>query len=789
MLGNYFKTAFRNLWRHKAFSLINIIGLAIGMACFILISQWVMDELSYDRHHKNADRICRVIWDIDGFQLPATPGPFANWLLEYIPEIEQATRLNHSELMLQYKETKIKVAERFIETSFFNIFSMPFLQGDSTTALDKNEFIVLTAETARKLFGDEDPIGKMIHGENGNDPKIVTGVIDNIPRLTDPYLKADCFVPFDLMRYWRDPDSWEDAQDFKTYVLLHPNSSADDATEKINSEFKKFVETNDPENAKNFSMRFFLQPITKVHLYSDFKFDFSHGRVQYVVFFSLIAIFILIIACFNFMNLATARSLDRAREVGVRKVVGANRLQLVCQFLGESIIISTIALLFAMVMVELLLPYFNNFTGKPLSIAYSSSSIVGGLSALLLITGLISGSYPAIFLSFFNPVIALKNKKSVSFPNRSMSLRRLLVVIQFALSIMIIAATLVVYNQLNYIKNKNLGFDKENLIYLKTESSIENYDSIKSDLLNHANITHVTASSDLPTNIGRNTGAEWEGRENDADYISFPTLFVSDDFLETFHLEMAQGRFFSSKTPNDQNQGFIVNEAAIRAMHLQDPIGKSFKSWDKEGQIIGVIKDFHFKSLRSQIEPIMFVLDNNFRFLFVKVTSNNIQESIEQVKNIYRQHHPDQLFEIHFFVKAVDELYHSDQRMGILFICFSSLAIVISCLGLFGLVSFINESKTKEIGIRKVVGASRLNLLNMLTQGLFKWILLANLFAWPIAWFAMNKWLQNFAYRIDLTIWPFLLAGLTALAIALLTVSWQTWRAARRNPVEALRYE
>ncbi len=789
MLQNYLKIFLRNLKRNKTFSAINIFGLAAGLAASILIFLWVADELSYDRHHKNADRICRVIWDIDGFQIPATPGPFADWLLEYIPEIEQAARVNHSGGLLQYKGKKIKVVERFIEPRFFDVFSFEFAEGNPSASLNKSESILLTEKTAQKLFGKENPIGKTITDGNGR-PKIVTGVLQNIPRKTEPYLQeADCFIPLSIMKFWRNPDSWEDGQDYKTYILLTKNSSLKEVNAKINSEFNKFVKKYDPQRAQVSRMKFILQPITEVHLYSDFKFDYSHGNIQYVIFFSITAFFILLIACFNFMNLATARSLKRSKEVGLRKVVGANRLHLINQFLGESFIISGIALCLALCIVELIQPYFNSLTGKPLFIEYSNPTVISVLVALLLFTGLISGLYPAFVLSHFKPLNILKNQVSAGDSNHSLGMRRILVVLQFTFSIIIIAGTIVVYNQLSFIKNKNLGFEKENLIYLESESFITDYKTLKNELLKSPGIIQVAASSDLPTSINQNNGADWEGRLKDAKYISFPGLFVTGDFLETFKMEMAQGRFFSDEFTTDKEQSFVVNEAAVKAMGITDPVGKKFYSWGKDGRIIGVVKDFHFKSLHCEISPMTINLENNFRFLFARIHSQNIVETIEQVENTYRSLFPDHLFEVHFFDEAIDELYQSERKMGTIIICFAFLSILISCLGLFGLVAFIAECKTKEIGIRKVVGASVINVVVLLTKDFTKWILIANIIAWPVAYYFMNKWLEDFAYRINISWWIFALSGGIALLIALTTVSLQAIKAATANPVESLKYE
>lgn len=788
MLKSYFKIAVRNISRNKIYSFINIAGLAIGMACFILIMLWVQDELNYERYNKNADHICRVIWDIDGFQIPATPGPFANWLKETVPGIQEATRINHDGRKLEYKDKKLDARVRYIEPRFFDIFPFQFIEGDPKTALNDVNSIIITESAAQRLFGNEDPMGKTIIQADDPYPLKVTGVLKDIPRLTHQYLRiTDCFLSLELLRSSRNPDSWKDAQDYKTYVLLNKGASYKTVTERINTEFQKFLEKYSPGGANN-GMKFYLQPLTKIHLHSNFKFESVEGSIQYVIFFTLIAILVLFMACINFMNLATARSIKRTREVGLRKVIGANRFQLTKQFLGESSLISTIAFAFAMAIVELFLPAFNHLTGKPLSVDFSNIEIFGGLICLLILTGIISGSYPAIFLSSLTPMNILKEQMPISVHSRSSLLRRLLVISQLTISIGLIIGTIIIYQQLHYMKNKDLGFDKENLIYLETEDFSGKYETIKNELLQHPEITSVCASGDMVLSIGDNTGADWEGKEKNAKYISFPSLFVTEDFAETFKLKMAEGRFFSKEYPSDKTDAFVINEAAVNAMHLKNPIGKNFKAWGKDGKIIGVVKDFNFRSLRSEVEPLILSL-YGFRHLYVRINSKDMEKTIGMVKQIYHKHYPEHEFEIHFFDEEIDNLYQSEGRMGSIFAYFSVLAIFIACLGLFGLVSFVSENKTKEIGIRKVLGASVANVVSILTKDFTVWTLLANIIAWPIAYFAMNRWLQDFAYRIEISWWVFVLAGGLALLIVLLTVCYQAIKAATANPVESLRYE
>jgi len=485
------------------------------------------------------------------------------------------------------------------------------------------------------------------------------------------------------------------------------------------------------------------------------------------------------------MNLSTARSMKRTKEVGLRKVIGANRFQLIKQFLGESILISAIAFIFALAIVELFLPAFNNFTGKPLFINFLNIKIFAGLFCLLICTGIISGSYPAVFLSSFAPIKILKELMPVH--SRSSLLRRIMVISQFTISIVLIIGTIIIYQQLHYMKNKDLGFEKENLIYLETEDFGGKYETIKSELLRHPQIISVGTSGDMLLNIGTNNVLNWEGMNKNAKLISFPTLYVNEDFAKVFKLKIVEGRFFSKDYPSDEAKAFVVNQAAVKAMHMKNPIGKRL-GVGKEGKIIGVVKDFNFRSLRSEIEPLLLSL-YGFRHLYVRVKSEDIRKTIGMVEQIYHKQYPGYEFSTHFFDEEIDKLYQSERRMGSLFGYFSLLAIFIACLGLFGLVSYVSESMTKEIGIRKVLGASVANVVSILTKDFIVWTLTANIIAWPIAYYAMNKWLQSFAYKINISWWMFALSGGIALMIALTTVSFQAIKAARANPVESLKYE
>ena len=785
MLKNYLKTAVRSISRNKLYSFVNIAGLAVGMACFILIMLWVQDELSYELYNNNAGRICRVIWDLDGTQIFATPGPFANWLKEHVPGIREVTRVNQDVKKLKYEDKRLEATCRYVEPRFFFIFPFHFVKGDPKTALNDINSIVITEHLAEELFGRDDAIGRTITQPDVGHPLKVTGVVGNIPRQTHEYLrKTDCFLSFDLLRASRAPDSWlEQNSDYKTYILLDEGVSYKVVGDRMNAEFQKLLEQYSP-NAVN-HMQFFLQPMTRTHLYSHFKFETKEGNIHYVIFFTIIAFFILLMACVNFMNLATARSMRRTREIGLRKVVGATRSQLIRQFLGESLLTSAIAIVLALGIAELFLPSFNNFIGKPLSIDFSNTHVLIGLSCLLIFTGIISGGYPALFLSSFAPARILKGE--IPAHSRSSSLRRVLVVGQLAISIALMVGTIVIYQQLQYMKNKEIGFDKEHLIYLETEDFGGKYESIKNELLQHPDVVSVAASGDMLLNIGTNNVFDYEGMERSAKLISFPTLSVNEDFARTFRLTMAEGRFFSKDFPSDEATAFVVNEAAVKAMHMKNPIGKRVGA-GRQGRIIGVVKDFNFRSLRSEIEPLVLSL-YGFQHLYVRVNSGDLRKTIGMVEEVFHRHYPDYIFTTHFFDEEVDRLYQSEGRMGSVFALFSVLAILIACLGLFGLVSFIAENKTKEIGIRKVLGASVAGVVSTLTMDFVVWTVLANLIAWPVAYFAMNQWLQGFAYRIDESPWDFVAAGGLTLSIVLFAVCYQAIKAALANPVEALRYE
>ena len=785
MIKNYIKIAIRNLTRHKGYSLINIAGLAIGMACCILILLWVQDELSFDRFHKNSDNIYRVIQDINfvdhSTTWAITQGPLGPSLKEDFPEIVNFTRVTGRGFRLTYGDHSYDEVVCMADGSIFEMFTFPLIKGDPQTALSDPHSIVLTQEMAKKYFGDENAIGKILRADNRYD-FLVTGIIKEFPM--NSHFRYDFLIPFIFGRELKyTVDNWRNSQ-FSTYVQIQEGLSYQDVVQKISGYLyeKPTIEKD---------ARLNLQPLKRIHLYSNYEFDGAHGDITYVAIFSLIAFFILIIACINFMNLTTARSANRAREVGVRKVAGANRRDLVRQFFGESILLAFIALLFAVGLVALLLPVFNNLAAKELS--FGSSTNLHALLALMgivILTGIISGSYPALFLSAFQPAHVLKG--TLHSGSKGAAFRKTLVVLQFSLTILLIVCTTIVYNQMNFMRNKKLGYDKEYLVYAVLRGDMrKQFDAVKEELLTSPNILEVTSSGTIPT-YGYNFSNSlwrWEGQDPDEE-ILMRASFIDYNYFKTLGMEIIEGRPYSKEYPTDPKETLIVNEEAVKVMGMESPIGKKLGIGNNQAKIIGVVKNYHFRSLKQEIEPLILILNpRNCWALFARIRSENIPQAIGHMEKIWGQFAPGFPFNYRFMDEAIDNLYRSEQQIGKIFRYFAILAIFISCLGLFGLASFMAEQRIKEIGIRKVLGATVSNIFLLLSKEFVKWVLIANIIAWPVAYFAMNKWLQGYAYRINIAVFSFILAAVLVLAIALFTVSYQTVRAATANPADALRYE
>lgn len=803
MIKNYLKVAVRNIIKHKGFSTINTVGLAIGIACSVLILLFVIHELSYDKFNEKADRIYRLavrasIGDTKIHQTYSSSMTFKRLLADF-PEIETGVKfLNLGRTPVILGETTYYESRLFaVDSTFFDVFTIPLIQGDPRTVLAEPNTMVVSEDTAFKYFGTTDAVGKTLkadfpYGLGSVDFKI-TGISENVP--ANSHFHYDLLVSSASFPTLINETEWT-ANNFITYVVLKKNASAKALEEKLKEFTRKYMggDKFDAWVAKGNYWEYFLQPVTKIHLTSDLNGEFeANGNQTYVYIFSVISIIILLIACINFMNLSTAKSSLRAKEVGLRKVVGSGRGSLVVQFLSESTLMSFIALAIGIGIVILLLPLYENLIGRQLEIHFFDNFVVIPLLiALGLAVGVISGSYPAFFLSSFKPIAVLKDMtsrgKGVSW------MRNILVVFQFTISIFLIIGTLVVNQQLKFFQNKKLGFDKEHVLVIKNPGALGNSPApFKQALRKYSSIMNVSSSNTLPGRSFSNIGFGAEGVDENFTL----NLCVCDyDFLDTLKLELARGRFFSRDFLSDSHAA-VLNEKAVELLGWDDPIGKRINNWARERgnfTVIGVIKDYHYESLHQEIRPqVLFLAGGYYKrgesYITVRLNTENIPGTIKDIESTWKKFAPNKPFEYSFLDEDYDRLYLNEKQTRKLFSIFSFLAIFIASLGLFGLASFIADRKTKEIGIRKILGASVPRIISILNKSFVKWVLISNLIAWPIAWFIMNKWLQNFAYRIDLSWWMFVAAALLSLLIALITVSFQTVKAAVRNPADSLRYE
>jgi len=756
--------------------------MAIGMATAILILLWVQDEWSYDRHFENADELYRVIenQNLSGggsSMIVPTPGALAPALKEEYPEIIRAVRLCPNPLTLQKKGEFIEETVISTDKDFLKMFGIRFIRGDINTALDDPHSIVITEETAKKYFGNEEALGKTVASRGFN--VTVTGVVKSMPE--NSHIQFNILIPVEwLSLLAAHTDGWNER--FNTYIELKKGTESKIVEAKIHDFIKRHNKESNSE--------IFLQNIKKVHLYSLGKYfadSYGTGDITYVRILSMIAVFILIIACINFLNLSTAQSSRRAREIGVRKVAGANKRKIVFQFLGESLLIVLVAHVIAMIFVELLLPGFNTLIGKQLSVNYQSAGLYIGLISVILFCGLLAGSYPAFYLSSLKPLDVIKSVINRNPGNAGF--RRVLVIFQFSLSILLIICTLIVKMQLKYIQNKNLGFSKDNIGYFMfpTRPSDPKLESLKKELINNPDILCVTRAWNPFYNEVTRNGFSWAGKK-EGDDVYFHVLGADVDYAKTYKLELKEGRFFSSEFSTD-NTAIVINEEAAKILGFRNPIGEIITtSRGSKLNIIGVVKDFHIQSLHYKIGPLIMQIGSSNNF-YIKMKPDKIISTVDFIKTTFKSFDPGLPIDFHFLDDDYDNLYRTERRMGKIFSYFSLLAIIISCLGLIGLSSFMTERRTKEIGIRKINGAKATEIFYLLSGEYIIWVMISIIIACPIAWYAMNKWLQNFAYRIDLTWVVFALAGIFALLIALLTVSFQSYKAASKNPVEALRYE
>ena len=786
MLKNYFKIAFRNIVRHKAFAAINIAGLAIGMACSIFILLWVQNELSYDQFHKNAATI---------YRLPGgdatNSGPMVPELKAKIPAIKNFVRF----LYVQPATTVFEMgAKRFEEKAVFyadstllQVFSFPLIKGNAETAMSRPDAVLITEDMAKKYFGKEDAVGKILKKDN-KDNLVVTGVLKNIP--ANAHLQFDFIMPMSAIAHsdWRLKDNIWASYDFYDYIQLNENFKATPAAlAELSRQADKIVAEHIKENPPNIK----LQALTDIHLRSDYRDLPGQGNIQYVNTFFVVALFILAVACINFMNLATARSARRAKEVGLRKVVGAGRMQLIGQFFGESLFISFIALLMAVCMVCLLLPVFNDLAGKQLSIQLLDGKLIALLLGIALFTGLVSGSYPALLLSGFKPVQVLKGNMKMMGGN--LYFRNGLVIVQFVVSIVLLAGTAVVYRQLNYIKNRDIGYNKSNLLYMPMTGELgDKQQVLKAELKTNPLTANFSTISEPISNLGSSTaGVEWEGKTGEDNKIWFTKAWVNDGFFDVLQMKMASGRALSATEFADSGN-YVINEKAAKIMRMTPAtaIGKQITFNGDKGTIVGVVKDFNYKPAQTAIEPMILAYNRwNMGIVLVRTQPGKTAAAIQALEKISKQLNPAFPFSYGFVDQDINNLYKGEQQMGSLFNAFAIIAIFISCMGLYGLSAFMAEQRTKEIGVRKVLGASVLNVVYLLSTGFTKLILIAIVIAIPIAWFAINKWLSSFAYRINIGWAIFLITSLAALAIAWITVSYESVKAAVTNPVKSLRKE
>jgi ABC-type antimicrobial peptide transport system permease subunit len=794
MFKNYVKIALRNIKLNKTFSFINISGLAIGLACCLLILLWIQDELSYDNFHKNGKQIYRITTSVKTQNRTThhagSPAPLGPELLRLFPEIVDFTRVQSGwdGWRLHYNEKwfyKEKLAA--VDPSFFQMFSFQFIAGDPKRALQDKDSIVITEQIAQKCFGTDDPIGKIMKISD-NDMK-VTGVIKKIPK--NSHLQFDYAFSAENMRDWRGSllDSWDYLQ-FATYIQLRPDARISEVTNKMN----ELVGNNVPKMKAILN----LQPLSHIHLRSSLYNSWmvvypQPGNITFVYIFSLIAICILLLACINFMNLTTARSMGRSREVGIRKVVGAGRKDIFLQYMGESILLTFVATIAAVLILSFIIPSFNTISGKNLSLQKSGNmEMILSLLAVTLITGLLSGSYPSIFLSSFQPIKVL-SKIGGKGSKRGTALRRILVIIQFAFTIGLIITSSVIYRQMNFIKNKDLGFDKDHIIVF--DNYLRNPDVMTEKLKNNPNILNVSYSEAPNERLYGSVNFSWDGQSSEDNNIMFYPVSVDYEYLDTFKIKMAEGRFYSEDFPTDAKEALVINQTAANAMGMRNPLGKRITFTDprtrgiRTNVVIGLIKDFHISPLRNSIEPLIFNYNKNFHRICVRIHPENVESTIQHIESVWKSLVEGRSFEYEFLNERIDNFYKKEKKAAVLILNATILSIIIALLGLFGLASHTTEQRTKEIGIRKVLGAPVPSIIMLLVKDINRGFLIANLIAWPIAYLVVRTWLNNFSYNTGISPWLFILSSLFALFIALFTVIHQVIKSARKNPVKTLRYE
>lgn len=780
----------RNLRKSKAYSIINITGLAVSLAACILLLLWVQDELSFDRFHKNADNIYHIAagFNSDGKEnfWSNTPAPLATRSKQSVPEVADACRVggNWGLSQLEYNGKKFMESKNgLVDPSFFTMFNFPLIKGSTLKPFTDSRSVILSETTAKKYFGNDDPMGKVLKGDDKKTYH-VTGVMKDIPENSS--IKWNIIFPFDLKKedysgkdYWKSLDEDWGNYNYDTYIQFKPGVNVNAAVAKMTAIHRK---EQQGEFVKKLNYK--ALPLAKMHLYTT---EGKEDGILIVRVFMLIAGIILLIACINYVNLVTARANKRSKEISLRKIVGAGKSNLFWQFINESLVVVLISLLFATVIIYLVMPLYNDLSGKNIQFNPFNKNVLMVYGITLATTILLAGVYPALTLSSFKPLEAMKGK--VSGLGKNVVFRKVLVTIQFSFSIILIVATIVIGKQLSYIREKNLGYDKENIMALDMRNINGHYDAAKADLMRMPGIVDVTACGQDVFNVGSSTGdADWDGKTPQQSNFMINQIPVERNFLQTLNMKLAEGSGFTG-TPADSSN-FILNETAIREMGMKDPVGKRFTFHDTKGVIVGVVKDFHFNDMHRKIEPILMFYNPGWRWrMYVKTTAKDASKAIASVQTVWKQYNADYPFEYKFVDESFNNMYKSDMRTGKLFNCFAAIAILISCLGLFGLVTYTAESKVKEIGVRKVLGASIPGIVTLLSKDFLKLIILSALIAFPAAWLALNKMLEQYAYRTSISWWTFALAGLITLVIALATISFQAIKAAMANPAKSLRSE
>lgn len=785
MLSNYLRIGWRNLRRYKMYSSINIGGLAIGLAVGILILVWVQDELRYDKFHEKGDSLYKLSVSFtsgaDVQTWGGMPGPIAIHAVKDVPGVKAAVRMRDnwgSIGKFTYNNNDFfDINLAYVEPSFFTLFTFPLLKGNVQYPFPDNTSLIVTRSAALKYFGTTDVMGKVITGDGKS--YVVSGVMEDFPEQSS--IRYDFLLPFSILQAsfvksesWASLDAdWGDFY-FTTYLQLAPNTS----TAKVAAALARLR----PDSQHEPGTRYNVQPLYDIHLYNP---DLSEGGIKIVRIFLIIAIVILLIACVNYVNLSTARAMQRAAEVGVRKIIGASKRQLFIQFVWESVLVFMLALILAIVIILLVIPFYNNLTGKQLSFSLQNLQMFLAIGLSMLVTLIVAGIYPAVILSSFNPLKTLKGGLTLSGSN--ITFRRALVVVQFLIATVLIVSTLIVGQQLKYIKSKAIGYDKENVFVFSSGKMYDHMQSALQELSASSGVAGVATANTNVTSIDNSTGdTYWEGKRKDESLI-IRSLSADKGFIDMMKFRFTDGQNFTN-SPADSAH-YIINETAAQMMGMKNPIGKEFSLWENKGTIIGVIKDFHYASLHEKIGPVVIYYGANSWQVYVKTKPGEMDKAVASAERLYQRYNPGFPFKYSFIDDKLDKMYKLDRRTGKLFNYFAGIAIFISCLGLFGLATFATGQRVKEIGVRKVLGASVTNIITLLTGDFLKIVLISIVLAIPVSWYIMSRWLEDYAYRITINWWVFILAGSLAIMVALLTVSFQAVKAALRNPVRSLRTE